>query len=607
MIWIVFGQTLRHQFINYDDSAYVFANAKVASGLTLKGMTWAFTSVHSSNWHPLSWISHMVDCQIFGLRAGGHHFTNVLLHNVAVVLLFLLLRQLTGSLWPSAFVAALFAMHPLRVESVAWVAERKDILSGIFFMLTTAAYIRYVRTPSPGRYAWVILLFALGLMCKPMLVSLPIVLLLLDYWPLERFEKLTRAGRNKFEILRKLTLEKLPLFGLAFLSCVITVIAQRGAMKLIAPIPLSLRLANALVSYADYLRQMFWPTNLTVLYPWDPTRFGILNVIAAVVLLGGISLTVLLLRRRRYLVTGWLWYLLMLVPVIGILQVGKQSHADRYTYLPQIGIYLMLAWAVADLSMNWPKRSVWLGACASIVLMALIFVSHRQTAYWRNSETLWSHALACNSNNVDAEVLLAESYHAQGKPGEAMAHFEKALLIDPNQVQVHSSLGVYYLEAGRMNDSLEHLKRALEIQPDFGDAHYNIGNTYLAMGEVNEGLSHYRKAIEIDPNDIDATSSLAWVLATWPNAPVRDGTKAVELAERADAFTGHKSQMASTSLAAAYAETGRFPEAIKTAQRALDLALATRNTADADSIRSQLATYRSNRPFRDQRSSVSPR
>ena len=448
--WLVFGQTLRYEFVNFDDGEYVFKNPQVVRGLTIEGIVWAFTHVHAANWHPLTWISHMLDCQFCGLSPGGHHLTNVLLHVATAILLFLVLRQMTGSLWRSAFVAAVFAIHPLRVESVAWVAERKDVLSGLFFMLTIGAYVRYSRAPwSPLRYGLVVVLFALGLMCKPMLVTMPFVLLLLDYWPLKRFA--TLRGR--------LLLEKLPLLGLGVASCVATLVAQRGAMQPIARISFPLRLGNAVVSCMDYVRQMFWPSDLAILYPWEAARIGVSNIVLAISVLAGASAVVFFLRRHRYLVTGWLWYLVMLGPVIGIVQVGNQARADRYTYLPQIGLYLLLIWGTVDLFGGWRHRRLFLSSLSVIIVASLIFFARAQTSYWQNSEMLWSHALACTTDNVMAEENLGEAVYKQGRTDEAIAHFQRALQIEPNLASAHSSLGAALLKTGRSNEALAHLRK----------------------------------------------------------------------------------------------------------------------------------------------------
>ena len=600
--WLVFGQTLRHEFVNYDDGEYVVRNAQISRGLTLEGIGWAFTHVHSSNWHPLTWISHMLDCQVYGLNPRGHHLTNVLLQAATAILLFLVLRQMTGAFWRSAFVAAVFAIHPLRVESVAWVAERKDLLSGLFFMLTIWAYVRYARAPwSPLRYGLVVLLFALGLMCKPMLVTMPFVLLLLDYWPLNRLATLQGQNGKRPQTPRRLILEKLPLLGLGLASCAVTLFAQRTSMAPVARMSLLWRLSNAVVSYTDYLRQMFWPADLAVLYPWEAARLGTLNIVTSIALLAGISLVVFVLRRRRYLVTGWLWYLIMLGPVIGILQVGNQARADRYTYLPQIGLYLLLTWAAVEFCTGWRYRRALFASLSSVILVVLIFAARAQASYWRDSETLWSHALACTTDNIVAEGNLGRACYDKGKKREAMVYFQNSLRIEPRQAAVQSSLGVFFLEMGQVNESLAHLQTAVEIEPKFADAHYNLGNTYLQMGQAKEALSHYSKALEIDPNDTEALNNMAWILATWPDALTRDGAKAVALAERADSLTRGASQVISATLAAAYAEAGRFAEALKTGRRALQLATAEGNAPRADSIRTQIETYQSGAAFRDHR------
>ena len=367
----------------------------------------------------------MLDCQFYGLNAGGHHLTNVLLHTATVILLFLVLRRMTGCLWRSAFVAAVFAIHPLRVESVAWVAERKDVLSGLFFMLTLGAYVHYARHPwSPARYGLVLLLFALGLMCKPMLVTLPLVLLLLDFWPLNRLQ--THAGTEpvfrlaRRPIPRRLIFEKLPLFGLAIASVVITLFAQRRVVESSENLSLPMRLGNALLSYVAYMDQMFWPSGLAVLYPLTAGGVRLAGVALSLVLLAGISMGVFILRRRHpYLLTGWAWYLLMLLPVIGIVQVGLQARADRYTYLPQIGLYLLLTWAAADLCAGRRHRRVVLGGGAAIILIALIFCARAQTAYWRNSELLWTHTLACTPDNFTARYGLGNALLQSGQRGRS--------------------------------------------------------------------------------------------------------------------------------------------------------------------------------------------
>lgn len=598
--WIVFGQTLNHDFVNYDDSDYVLKNSQVTRGLTFGGIIWAFTHIHSANWHPLTWISHMLDCQLYGLNPAGHHLSNVLLHTATAILLFVVFRQMTGSFWRSAFVAAIFAIHPLRVESVAWVAERKDVLSGLFFVLTVSAYVRYAKTPfSRLRYLMVVLFFTAGLMCKPMLVTLPVVLLLLDYWPLDRWS-IHDSGQHR-KTLGQLAVEKLPLFGLSLASCIVTVLAQKESLQPVASLSLPQRLANAVISYVDYIGQMFWPSNLAVLYPWEAARLGMGRTATAILILLGVSVIAFLLRDRRYVITGWLWYLIMLGPVIGLFQVGNQARADRYTYLPQIGLYLIVAWGAVDLCGRLRHRRIVLMSLSTIVLTGLIVSARAQTRFWQDSETLWSHALACTTDNIVAEGNLGQACYKKGKMREAMTYFENSLRIAPNQADIQSSLGVFLLEMGRVDESLEHLEIAVKLEPRLGDAHYNLGNTYLQTGKPNEAISHYKTALEIDPNDTQALNNMAWTLATAPNALIRDGAKAVELAERANVLTRGKNAVIAATLAAAYAEMGRFDEAVETGKHAEQLARLEGNDARADSVRSQIEVYKSGSAFRDRR------
>ena len=547
IIWVVFGQTLGHEFVNYDDDFYVYENPAVTQGLTLQGIIWAFTHVHCSNWHPLTWVSHMLDCQFYGLSPGGHHLTNILLHTATAILLFLILRQMTGALWRSAFVAAVFAIHPLRVESVAWVAERKDVLSGLFFMLTIGAYVRYAQRRSrvepsslrsaasgsrePGAqavsaldprlsaldYCLVLLFFALGLMCKPMLVTLPLVLVLLDYWPLNRLradaatEPVFRlAGRL---VPRRLVFEKLPLLGLAVASCAVTIFAQTKSILPFENMSLSLRVGNALISCVAYLGQMFWPSGLAVLYPFTAGGVGVSEVVLSLVLLAGISTGVFILRRRRpCFLTGWLWYLIMLAPVIGIVQVGAQARADRYTYLPQIGLYLLLTWAAADLCAGWRHRRVVLGGGSMIILMALIFCARAQTAYWRNSESLWTHTLACTSDNFIGHNNLGIALLKTGNVDEAMVHYQKALEINPDFAEAHNNLGNFLFQKGSVDEAMVHYQKALEINPDYAEAHYNLGYALLKMGNVDEAIAHLQKALQINPDYAEAHNNLGVIL-----------------------------------------------------------------------------------------------
>ena len=473
--WFVFGQTLRHDFVSFDDHVYVYQNPQITQGLTEDGLIDAFTHTHARNWHPLTTISHMLDCQLYGLQAGWHHFTNVMLHTVAVLLLFLVLNQMTGAFWQSTFVASLFAIHPLHVESVAWVSERKDVLSAVFFMLTLGAYVRYVRKPSIGRYLTAASFFALGLMSKPMLVTLPFVLLLLDYWPLGRI------GGQKSEVgsrLRRLITEKVPLFVLSLLSCTATLFVQKQGPSAIDQLPFLWRLNNTFVSYVTYIWQMLWPMRLAVFYPHPNDRLPLVEVTVAITLLVGISLLVICLRRTKpYLVTGWFWYLGMLVPVIGLVQVGEQARADRYTYLPQIGLYILITWGVSDLvalimTHKSGSRSVtsepqlttrgsrearadgsqgrgykpFCAAAAAAIIIALSCRAFVQTSYWKNSETLWNHALSVTTDNDMAHNSLGDLFLRRGELDSAISHFEIALEIRSRNAAAHYNFGGALIE-----------------------------------------------------------------------------------------------------------------------------------------------------------------
>ena len=629
MVWGVFGQTLRHEFVNYDDDLYVYDNPFISRGVTLAGADWAITHPHGGNWHPLTSLSHMLDCQIYGLNPAGHHGTNVLFHMATVILLFLVLRQMTGSLWRSAFVAAVFAIHPLRVESVAWVSERKDVLSGFFFMLTLGAYLRYVRRPfSTMRYAAVAVFFTLGLMSKAMLVTLPFVLLLLDFWPLKRFQTL----ETKKTIGRPI-LEKIPLLLLSAVFCGVTVWAQRGAISSDTALPVSWRFGNAFCSYAVYIKQLVFPSGLAPFYPHPETGLSLWKIGASVVLLTGISWGVFAGRKKYpHLTVGWLWYLGMLVPVIGIMQVGSQAHADRYTYLSQIGLVIMATWLAADWCAALRYRRAVLSAAAAVVLTILTITAHRQTRYWRDSFSLWTHTLACTDRNDAAHYNLGSVFDQRGQFDKAIPHFEEALRIRPNDARGYCYLGALFTKQGQFQKALPYLEKALQINPGFADTHYNLGVVFEQQGQLDKAIPHFEKALEINPDfaeahaalgalflrqgrfqkaishfeavlrirpdSIEVQNDLAWTLATCPDAAIRDGKRAVELARSADRLSGGSRSPVLDTLAAAYAEAGQYPEAVATARRALD-ATAPGQTSVTDGIRARLRLYEAGVPYHE--------
>jgi tetratricopeptide (TPR) repeat protein len=505
LTWVVFGQTLTHDFVNYDDPDYVYNNSQITSGFTLDGVTWAFTRSHSNNWHPLTWLTHMLDWQLHGRNAGGHHFTNVLLHTTSVMLLFLVLVQMTGALWRSSFVAALFAIHPLHVESVAWITERKDALSGVFFMLTLWTYVRYARQQTLGRYAVMCLLFAFGLMSKPMLVTLPFVLLLLDYWPLNRTRSQKSEARGQWCVVYRLVKEKIPLLLLSGASCVATFLAQGEAISPIARLPFWWRVSNALLSYVVYLRQMLWPVGLAPFYTY-PQKLSGLEVALSIMLLIAITAAAIALRRmHRYLPTGWFWYVGMLVPVIGIVQVGSQAHADRYTYLPQIGLYLAITWAIADLAKALRRRWT-LPVAAIAVIVVLSWSASLQASYWRDSESLWKHTLAVTPNNEVAHNQLGNLCLERGQIEEAAHHYQAAVNVWPNNPTFQANLGKALLRKGLPDEAILHFQKAIELSPRHAEseraqAQSNIGNALLQKGSVDEAMVQFQEALELTPAD----------------------------------------------------------------------------------------------------------
>jgi cytochrome c-type biogenesis protein CcmH/NrfG len=539
----------------------------------------------------------MLDCQLHGLNAGWHHFTNVLLHSFAVVLLFVALERMTGALWRSAFVSAVFAVHPLHVESVAWIAERKDVLSAFFFMLTLLAYLHYTRAPSIGRYLTVALAVALGLMSKPMLVTLPFVLLLLDYWPLGRL-KLKRSNTGSQSL--QLVLEKTPLIALSTVSSVVTFLAQRGAIGWIEQLPVSERISNALVAYVIYIRQLFWPAGLAVFYPHPENRLPVSEISLAFIILVGITVAAFVFRSKApYFVTGWLWYLGMLVPVIGLIQVGWQGHADRYTYLPQIGLYIAVTRAVTDFTLTWRFQRLALGLAALIIVGALSWCCCLQASYWHDSETLFSHALAVTRNNDVAMNNLGIIFLEKGQLDDAISNLQAAIDVRPENAPAHDNLAKALLQKGQVSEAMFHYRKFLEIQPDNVEARNTLGTALIQQGRLREAIDQWQEALAIQPENGNAASNLAWVFSACPEDSIRDGKHAVELAEKALRISGGKIPMIYKVLAAAYAESGRFGDAVESAQRGAELAANQGNPALAAELASYVALYQSGRPLRD--------
>jgi tetratricopeptide (TPR) repeat protein len=498
-----YAQVFQHDFVNYDDPDYVSENAHVRAGLTSAGLRWAFTSGDDANWLPLTRLSHMLDAQLFGLSSGFHHLINVLLHALSTLLLFAVLQRTTGALWRSASVAFLFALHPLHVESVAWIAERKDVLSAFFWFLTLWAYVRYVEQPGPRRYCLTLAAFALGAMSKPMIVTLPFVLLLLDVWPLRRRPS------------ARLLLEKVPLFAMSIVFSLVTYIVQHRGGSVIAldSLPITTRVSNALVSYVAYLGQMLWPMRLAAFYPL-PADIPVWQVLAAAAVLLGITfLVVRLLRSYPYLAVGWFWYLGTLVPVIGLVQVGTQSRADRYTYIPLVGIFILIAWGVADVSKRWPKAKPTLIGVYAIACAACFMVTWFQIGYWRNSEALFEHAIRVTSGNYIAYNGLGIALRHQDRFEAAGANYDQAINIRPQFPDAHTNLADVLLLQGHPEDAIPHLLIALRIKPDSAEAHVNLGAALNKLGRHAESIAQYREALRLQPDNAVAHGGLGGSLA----------------------------------------------------------------------------------------------
>lgn len=497
-----FWQVLQHDFISYDDNDYVTVNMAVRQGLSVDGIKWAFSAFHAANWHPLTWLSHMLDVELFGLNPAGHHGVNLALHLVNALLLFWLLQRWTGFVGRSLFVALLFAVHPLHVESVAWVAERKDLLSTLFWLLTMWAYAGYARTPSLGRYLTVVILFALGLMAKQMLVTLPLVLLLMDYWPLSRFSTLKWRGEGGQPGLKLLLAEKIPLLALSLGAALITLKAQEsgGALLKSGGHPFLVNAGNAVISYAAYIGKMFWPAELALFYPFDPARVTALKVAGAVLLLAALTLLVLARARKRpYLVFGWFWYLVTLIPVIGFVKVGGQSMADRYTYVPLIGLFLMLAWGGGEAAAKWRDNGVRGALVAGTIVVALLsLLTVRQVGYWRDSYGLYQRALAVVEENWLAHnnmgILLAQNY----RQAEALYHFQESVRINPQSADGFRNLGNLYQMAGRNAEALEAFRQAVRLAPGDAEAHFRLGYGYLMSGNPQLAYQEYQQLMLLD-------------------------------------------------------------------------------------------------------------
>jgi tetratricopeptide (TPR) repeat protein len=517
----VYAQVRDFDFVNYDDVDYTTGNPNVRQGITVQGLEWALTSRDTGNWVPLTWVSHMLDCEFFGQDSGWHHLHNVLLHALAAVMLCIFLERATGTRWRSALAAFLFALHPLHVQSVAWVAERKDVLSACFWFLTLWLYVRYAERPGTGRYLAVALSFGLGLMAKPMMVTLPFVLLLLDYWPLARFGQ--RGGKAIWE--------KLPLLGLAGAAAAITYLVQKQA-EAVNHIPIEARLANATHSYALYILQTFWPARLAVLYPYPRAfAFAFLPLLAEGVLLAIVTTGVIVLRRRApYLLMGWGWYVVTLAPVIGLVQVGDQAHADRYMYIPMVGLSVMLIWGAAEILVKLRAKMLAIPLAVAACL-ALAVASWVEVGYWRNGETLFRRALAVTSDNKIADNNLGNYLMDAGRLSEALPYFEAAVRIDPESEPARTNLGTALGRIGRLPEAITQLQIAVRLAPDAPKAHSNLGTALAYAGRLPEAAAEFEAALRTGPNDALVQKNLGLALSRTPGR-LPDALRHLEEAER---------------------------------------------------------------------------
>ena len=508
LTFVVYLPVRDHDFVRYDDDVYVTNNPEVQSGLSWQGIKWAFVTDRGANWHPLTWLSLMLDCELFGVKPGPLHLVNVLFHIVNTLLLFIVFNRMTKALWQSVFVAALFALHPLHVESVAWIAERKDVLSTLFWLLTMLAYVRYVERSSAGRYILALIFFALGLLAKPMLVTLPFVLLLLDYWPLDRFSNFRFSIRNSI-------IEKLPFFFLSILSSVITFVVQQkgGAVFSGDIVPFNVRLANAICSYFVYIEKMFWPVRLAVLYPYSIHGISLVKVLLSATVL--VLITVLVLynyRRRKYLIVGWLWYLGTLVPVIGIVQVGVQAFADRYTYVPLTGLFIICAFASADLLKNVPFKKYILATSATIVLLACTILTTVQLIYWKDSGLLFERALAVTENNVHILNNYGNALGAMGRHKEAAKVLEQAVRGLPDSYEIRNNYGKALQNLGKLDEAIEQYQIALKIEPTADFARYNLSVALAAKGNLDAAIEQCRIVLAARPDDAEMHTHLGILL-----------------------------------------------------------------------------------------------
>jgi Flp pilus assembly protein TadD len=571
VVW-TFWPSVSNGFVNLDDPLYVYENAHVLAGLTWQGIGWAFTTLDGGLWHPLTWLSLMLDCQIFGLRAGYHHLTSLLLHAATTLLVFLTFRRMTSATWRSVAIAVLFGLHPLHVESVAWVADRKDVLGALFWMLALLAYVIYVeqskardkesaasiRFHSSPYYLLSLFFFVCGLMSKTTVLTLPAILLLLDWWPL---------GRFRVSTLRHLFLEKVPFLAAGALAASIGIYGQKqlGAVPDVVQFPIGDRIANAALSFMCYLVQTFWPVDLAAYYPY-PATFPLRPVFfATLLILIASALLLWAARRRPYLAVGWLWYVVTLLPVIGLVQVGGHSRADRYTYVPLIGLFLLVTWAAHDFTKRWRYQAVMLSSATVIVTSVCLVLTRRQIGYWKDGETLFRHAIAVTRDNPMAQMNLGVALTRKGQLDEAVGHLQEAVRLAPNHAQAHNNLGVALGRQRRLDEAIVQLQEAIRIFPNLADAHANLGDALSVKGDFDEAITQYQQAIQLNPNYADTHNHLGIALTSKGRLD-----EAIDQFQQALNLNPNYSQ-AHAALGVALGRRGRLDEAISHLQEAVRL------------------------------------
>ncbi len=570
----VFWGVHRYEFVNLDDPVYIVGNPNIQRGFTIEAVRWAFTSGEAANWHPGTWLSHMLDFRLFGMDPGAHHAVNLLIHILNALLLFAILKKTTGAVWQSAFVALVFAVHPMRAESVAWVSERKDVLSALFWMLTTAAYIRYCRRPAVTGYVAVLLLFGFGLMCKPMLTTLPFVLLLMDYWPLDRLKTAVRetaakprpaVGGHPRQALSRLIVEKIPLFVLAALSAVVTYIVQQkgGAMDVDARFSLAARVANSFTSYVLYIYKTVWPSRLAPFYPHPGENFSLFWTLCAAAALTAVSILAIRFGKRfRHFPVGWFWFLGTLAPVIGWVQVGEQAYADRYTYLPSIGLLIIFAWTAPRLLSKWRFGKTALAAASAAVVAALSIAAYHQQTRWRNSIVLFEHAIEVTKDNYHAHYCIAEPLRAAGRLREAIDHCAECLRIRPGHCEALNSMGLAMMDSGRIDEAIECFEKAVRLKPDLYPSYANLGIALTKKGRSDEAVGLFRKILLKTDSPV-LRSGLADAL--WSKGEKDEA--AVHLQKALD--MAPEDWEARCKLGAIYAGQGRYDEAVRQYREAL--------------------------------------